>query len=182
MLKLLLRVSAIVVVVFSFFLTSPTISYQNQAAKAFEGKVYSSFELNDPNTIVVTLKAEKDNRAKRLKGFLVSQGSPLAPYADNFVRISDKYDLDWRFLPAIAGVESTFGQAVPYGSYNPYGWNNGKHYFKNWVVATDFVASQIDNRWGYMGRVTPWKIGSYYASSPTWASKVSNYMTIIGNY
>lgn len=182
MLKTLIRVSVLAVMIVSALLASPTISYQTKDIKASEKKPAVSKQKNEPNTFVVTIKAKKDNRSKRLETFFKSKGSPLTPYAKEFVKIADKHGLDWRFMPAIAGVESTFGLYIPYGSYNPYGWNNGSYSFKSWTAATDHVAGQIKSRWGSMETITPWKIGSYYAASPTWASKVSNYMNTIGQY
>ena len=96
--------------------------------------------------------------------------------AEKLVAIADKYNLNWKLLPAIAGVESQYGQVIPLGSYNPYGWNNGATYFKDWSQATEVVASGIRTRYLPSGEVTPYKIGPTYAANPAWANHVANYM------
>lgn len=64
-----------------------------------------------------------DPRIQKLEAFFASYNSPLSGHADVFVETADEFDLDWRLLPAIAGVESTFGRNVPsYAKYNPFGW------------------------------------------------------------
>ena len=172
-----------VIIAVSTLLASPTISKQDDPLEAYE-LTASNFvgQKNNPAVIVTTIKASNDTRAESLAKFLQAQGSPMAPYSTDLVRIADTYDLDWRLLPAISGVESTFAQAVPGGSYNPYGWNNGRSYFKSWVVASDYVASQIKARWGASGEINPWGIGPGYAASPTWASRVNFNMKVIGQY
>ena len=179
MLNIVLRVAVLVFITIFALLTSPTILNSNQEPQAyFEGGSNSVTQKRRLAT-VVTIKAKKDNREQRLKNYFNSNGSPLVPHAKEFIKIADKYGLDWRLLPAIAGVESTFGLYVPAGSYNPYGWNNGNFYFRNWVASTDYVASQIKSRWGSLDPITPWTIGPSYAASPTWAYKVSKYMNAV---
>ena len=174
--NILIRVFALVFITISAILTSPTILNSKQEPQAYEGEVGSDVQKKNTLATIVTIKAKKDDRKQRLETYLTSNGSPLAPYSREFIKIADKYGLDWRLLPAIAGVESTFGLYVPSGSYNPYGWNNGNFYFRNWVASTDYVASQIKSRWGSLAPITPWNIGPSYAASPTWAYRVSKYM------
>ena len=183
MLNIPIRVSAIAILAIVSLLASPTISKSQDSSKAYEGKSVSSVQIkNKPNVIIVSIKACDDNRKERLEKFLSAQGSPLASEASNYVEIADKYDLDWRLLPAISGVESQFGRAIPGGSYNPYGWNNGNFYFGNWEQANEYVAANINLRWKSLGKITPWKIGPYYAASKTWSARVSNWMNVIGQY
>jgi hypothetical protein len=183
MLKAILRASAMVIISLSALLASPTISNQFEELEAYDTQA-SIFDgqKSQPSTIVAQIKAQKDNRAARLAKFLESRGSPIAGDAASLVQTADKYNLDWKLLPAIAGVESTFGTAIPASSYNPYGWNNGHFYFKGWAAASDYVAKEIQTRWGSSGEITPWKIGPGYAASPTWASRVSSYMRVIASY
>jgi hypothetical protein len=184
MLKTTLRASAMVIIVTFGLLTSPTFIKQPISSEAYFVNQAVSFDIpkSDPNIITTEIKAKKDDRAERLAKFLRSQNSPMARDAKSLVKTADKYDLDWKLLPAIAGVESTYGIFIPTGSYNPYGWNNGSFYFENWAVSSDYVAKQIKVRWGYMGTATPWKIGPSYAANPNWASRVSFNMFFIENY
>ncbi len=181
MLKTLFRAAALAIIPLSMILASPTIENKSRYLEAYERKVEIPVEQN-ANKIVVTIKAQTDNRADRLQRFLVSQKSPLAPYAVEFVKIADKNGLDWKFLPSIAGVESTFGLAVPAGSYNPYGWNNGKTRFSGWVNATEIVATGIRTGYAPTGVVTPQRIGSRYAAAKTWAVRVVKNMQKIAQF
>ena len=182
MLKAIFRVSAMVIISLSALLASPTIPNRSEDLEAYEQASNFVGQKDYPITIVGGVKAEEDNRAAVLAKFFESKGSPMAADAAAMVEIADKHDLDWKLLPAIAGVESTFGTAVPASSYNPYGWNNGHFYFKNWAAASDYVAKEIQTRWGASGEITPWKIGPGYAASPTWASRVTSYMRVIASY
>ena len=164
------------------FLASPTIPHQSEKLEAYEQASNFVGQKNQSNAVVAQIKAKNDDRAERLARFLESRNSPMSADATSLIEIADRYDIDWKFLPAIAGVESTFATATPGSSYNPYGWNNGNFRFKNWVVASDYVAKEIRSRWGTNGEITPWQVGPGYAASPTWASRVNFYMKTIAQY
>lgn len=115
----------------------------------------------------------KDERVVRLESFLVSKNSPLADYAEEFVFFADRFGLDWHLLPAITGVESSFGKAIPFGSYNAYGWGNGRICFSSWPESIEVVSRALFERYYQRGLDTPEKIGPVWAPpSPDWASKV----------
>src|SRR3990167_1538262 len=96
-----------------------------------------------PSAIPANRVIVVDDRADRLEEYLNSHNSPLAPYADVFVAKADKYELDWRLVAAISGVESTFGKRLPTNSYNAYGWNGGNFYFKDWEDGIDTVSKTL---------------------------------------
>ena len=118
-----------------------------------------------------------DPRVDQLKNFLNFYHSPLADYADCFVKTADKYQLDWRLIPAITGVESTFGKQIPLNSFNAYGWNNGYFKFKSWEESIEHVAKVLSEKYYARGLDNPYKIGPVYAPpSKTWAGKVVFFM------
>lgn len=118
-----------------------------------------------------------DRRAEKLKAFLESFGSPLAESAEAFVESADKYGLDWKLVPAITGVESTFGKNIPAGSYNAYGWANGAYAFESWEESIDIVSKALKEKYVDRGLDTPFKMGPVYAPpSKTWAYKVTFFM------
>jgi len=120
---------------------------------------------------------EVDPRVEKLTGFLKSHNSPLVPYAEQFVVAADRYQLDWRLVPAITGVESTFGKQIPAGSYNAYGWANGTFYFQSWEQSIDYVSQYLKEKYLDRGLDTPYKMGPVYAPpSRTWAVKVVYFM------
>jgi hypothetical protein len=173
----IIRAAVMVGFVVATLLVSPTIKdsqagIENSAPSNSKTKL----ALADIETQIV---ASEDRRGEKLAAFLSRQGSPMTSDAKNLVEIADRYDLDWRLLPAIAGLESTYGRVVPLGSYNPYGWNNGRHRFADWVAASDFVGYQLKHRYG---GDDPWRIGPAYAASPTWATRVNRNMHLISQF
>lgn len=129
---------------------------------------------------------EPDHRAQILESYLDANGSPLAPHAKTFVQQADKYNLDWRLLVSIAGLESTYGKHIPANSYNGWGWgyNNGtvKH-FSSWDEAIEEISRGL--REGYLKEVEgsdPYTIGPTYAASPTWAVRVTYFMNRLEEY
>lgn len=122
-----------------------------------------------------------DTRAQRLEAYLTSHKSPLAAYASVFVAKADEYELDWRLVAAISGVESTFGKKIPANSYNAYGWNGGRYYFKSWEDGIDTVSRTLKEKYAdRWGANTVWEIAPYYAPpSKTWAGKVNYFMVKI---
>ena len=136
-------------------------------------------------TLDVEAKAP-DIRVKTLEAFLAKYNSPFADKAGVFVSEADRYNLDWKFLVAISGVESTFGQAYPHGSYNAWGWGiygTNRHGFTSWEDAIQTISRELRER--YMdkwGAKDVYQIGSYYAASPTWASRVTYFMGKIESF
>jgi len=118
-----------------------------------------------------------DSRAEKLKLFLESYGSPLADYAQDFVAAADKNEIDWKLVPAITGVESTFGKQIPYQSYNAYGWCNGDYRFESWEQSIEYVSKYLKEKYYDRGLDKPEKIAPIYAPpSSTWAGKVIYFM------
>ncbi len=128
----------------------------------------------------------RDTRAKVLQKFLEYYGSPLAPFAQNFVDYADRYNLDWKLVAAISGVESTFGQAIPKNSYNGWGWGiygNNVTRFASWDEGIKIVSKELRemymDKWGARDI---FEIGGMYAQSPTWAYHVLYYMNRIEDF
>lgn len=125
----------------------------------------------------------EDHRVKRLQLFLEKQNSPLAVYAQNFVDQADKNKIDWKLVAAISGVESTYGQAIPAYSYNAWGfgvYGDNVRRFSSWTDGITVVSEALRN--DYMDKwhaQNVYEIGSLYAASPTWASRVTSFMNEI---
>lgn len=127
-----------------------------------------------------------DDRAKVLKKYLEDQGSPLAPYAADFVTSADKYNLDWRLVASIAGLESTFGKHIPANSYNGWGWGvygtNVKR-FDSWDDGIETISKGLrENYLKDNPESDPYVIGPTYAASPTWAVRVTFFMNQMEAY
>lgn len=122
-----------------------------------------------------------DKRIIALSTYLESVHSPLAPHAEIFISEADEHNVDWRLVPAIAGLESSFGKHVPSGSYNPFGWGiyTGKASgigFTDWSQAISTVTQGIKEKYIDDGLTTVEAIGSRYAASTTWAPRIRYFM------
>ena len=86
-----------------------------------------------------------DKRVVTLQNYLSAKKSPLASVSNAFIRIADKYGLDWKLLPAIAGVESGFEKAGNLNDFNPFGIFCGKSLcsFKNYNEAITYAGKLI---------------------------------------
>ncbi len=128
----------------------------------------------------ITQEDSDDQRATALRKYLTKHNSPLADYADEFVQTADKYNLDWRLLPAISGVESTFGKRIPYKSYNAYGWAGGLYRFTSWENSIEVVSKSLKEDYIEKGANSLSKISRRYCPpNPAWGYKVLYFMASI---
>jgi hypothetical protein len=123
-----------------------------------------------------TIQLGVDSRVKILTSFLKQYDSPLVPYAADFVETADKYNLDWRLVAAISGVESTFGKEIPSNSYNAWGWGvygDNVIRFKSWNDGIEIVSQGLREKYmDQWGGDNIYEIGAMYAASPAWAGHV----------
>lgn len=121
-----------------------------------------------------------DRRVAILYTFLSGYNSSLKEYSFDVVKAADKYDLDWRLLPAISGVESTFGRQIPENSYNAWGWGiygNNIIRFASYPDAIETISKGLrENYIDRWGAKNTYQIGRFYAASPTWAQRVVYFM------
>lgn len=152
-------------------------------------KIYAAEEKHAASSAALAknqdAKAE-DNRIKILRGFLESYNSPLASSSGTLVKTADTYQLDWRLLAAISGVESTFAQQLPYNSYNAWGWGiygTNMIYFSSYNEAIVTISKALrENYIDKWGAQNVYQIGRLYAASPTWASRVVYLMQKIDEF
>lgn len=133
--------------------------------------------------IAQVAQQKPDNRIKILRLYLEKHDSPLANSSETFVHAADKYNLDWKLVAAISGLESGFGKQIPYNSYNAWGWGvygNNVIYFASWDEGIETISKGIRERYmNQRGATNVYEIGSTYAASPTWASRVVMFMSQI---
>lgn len=130
-----------------------------------------------------------DPRARVLHDYLSQFNSPLATYAQDFVDAADLHKIDWKLVPSIAGVESTFGKFTPgsdlYPSYNGWGWGvygDQAIYFKSWKEAIYTISEGLKKEYIDKGLLTPYQINPKYAASKTWGSRVDYFMKDITKF
>jgi hypothetical protein len=131
-------------------------------------------------------KTGADLRVKILTNYLKQNNSPMVANAADFVAAADKYNLDWKLVAAISGVESTFGQQIPTNSYNAWGWGvygDNVINFKSWKDGINTVSQGLRERYmNQWGGKDIYQIGAVYASSPAWAGHVELYLNRIQEF
>lgn len=165
----------ILFIVFVFlFIVSPQNIYAAEEKHAASSAALAAFNQEQKG---------EDVRAKVLRGFLASYNSPLASSSGIFIKTADDYQLDWRLLAAISGVESTFAKQLPYNSYNAWGWGiygDNMIYFKSYDEAIETISKALrENYIDKWGAQNVYQIGRFYAASPTWAQRVVYFMNQI---
>jgi hypothetical protein len=144
--------------------------------------VSSSATLRTNNLYIFNNLTQYDERPSILKNYLRSHKSPLAEYSENIINTADKYNINWKLVVAIAGVESTFGKRIPINSYNAYGWANGNFYFKSWEESIETVTKTLRLKYIDRGYDTVEKIAPIYAPpSSSWAWKVNYFINQIND-
>lgn len=119
-----------------------------------------------------------DEQAQILAAYFAKYNSPLQYHAQDFIDAAKVYNLDWRMLPAISGVESTFGKFIP-GGYNSWGWGvygTQAIYFRSFKDGIYTVAKGLRENYLDKGLTNPYSINKVYAASPYWGGKVTYFM------
>lgn len=138
----------------------------------------------------MTIQAKTlDPRAVVLRDYFAKFDSPLQNYAQDFVDAADTYGVDWKLVPSIAGVESTFGKETPgsdyYPSYNGWGWGvygNQAIYFKSWKDGIYTVTAGIGQNYTSKGITSPYIMNYTYAASPAWGGHVAYFMSDLDQF
>lgn len=139
----------------------------------------------DPHNTETQIKAKKlGSKANAVSAYLAKYNSPLQYHAQDFIDASETYALDWKMLPAIAGVESTFGKFIP-GGYNAWGWGvygTQAIYFNSWKDAIFTIAKGLRENYLDKGLTEPYAINRVYAASSRWGGNVSYFMKDIEEF
>jgi hypothetical protein len=104
-------------IVFSLYLVYGSNGY---ISRQFHQPNYQALPANSPDSNIVVGSA--DARIKALDSFFASYNSPLEGHANTIVSEADKYNIDYRLLPAIAMQESTLCKKIIKNSYNCWGF------------------------------------------------------------
>lgn len=91
-----------------------------------------------------------DDRTGKLKAFLESKNSPMAPYAGVIVKEADEHGIDWTLIVSISAMESNYGIRIPEGSHNAWGIK-GKDVivrrFASWNESIAYVSALLGNNY-----------------------------------
>lgn len=165
-------------ILFSVYLSNPKIVNQtNQSFKLYAALPQNAIESNEFIDLL-------DARPKIIEDFFKEYKSPLASLSESFVKVADKYKLDYRLLPSIAMQESNGGKKVIADSYNPFGYGiYGKQVkkFTSYEEAIERVGRGLREDYLDQGLNTPQKIMPKYTPPSVtiggpWARGVSTFM------
>jgi hypothetical protein len=128
-----------------------------------------------------------DGRVVLIKQYLEFYDSPLITHANYIVQTSDKYNLDYRLITAIAQKESNLGIRMPSSDCNN-AWGYGIHSkgtlcFDTWEEGIETVAKGLKKNYIDLGYLTPDEIMKKYTplSNGSWAEGVNKFMFDIEN-
>ena len=171
----------------------------NSLSPAFDIHVYASEYNLTAHTIggaTTNISRTKfytlDPRIPAMTKFLNHYHSPMAKHAELFIVEADQYGLDWRLIVAISGVESAFGNLIPRGSHNAWGWrgrnpcDRGWSQFEDWEEAIIHITERMSL--GYGTDLTPFDIESTYCPPcgatglNLWARGVTRFMNELEYY
>jgi hypothetical protein len=133
---------------------------------------------------VSTIIEYDDSRATIVANFLERYKSPLQPYdeyGEKLVAIADKYNIDFRLLPAIAMQESNLCKVIPPETYNCLGFgihSRGTLGFDNYEAGFERAARELKANYIDRGLTTPEEIMTKYtpSSNGSWAASVNQWM------
>lgn len=122
-----------------------------------------------------------DARTANLKAFLRKYNSDLYNHAEKIIEVSDKYEFDYRLLPAIAMQESNLCRLIPENSYNCWGWGiygTTVTRFESYDEAIETVARGIKKNYIDEGLVTASAIMAKYtpSSNGSWQHGVNTFL------
>lgn len=137
------------------------------------------------NTGVKSAIQTADARVAIVAAFLVRHASPLSPsdyYARVLVETADRYNLDYRLLPAIMMQESNLCKNADPALHNCLGFGihaRGALGFDTYEDSFDRAARELKQRYIDIGLTTPEKIMTKYtpSSNGSWAFSVNQWIT-----
>lgn len=164
--------------VFTIYLsTAKTISLSSQNFKVYASLPESGMQVSEE---IVKI----DGRGKIIEYFFKKYNAPLFKFSQAFMTVSEKYNLDYRLLPAIAMQESNGGKKVIGDSSNPFGYgiHGGKVLkFGSFEEAIERVGRGLREDYLDKGLTKPEQIMAKYtppsiALGGPWAKGVSTFM------
>jgi len=152
------------------------------AATTILNEIDASYEF-DQTTANADLKSA-DPRIANLKRFFRKYNSPLYDHAEVVVNTADKFDFDYRLLPAIAMQESGLCRVIPNDSHNCWGWGiygTTVTRFESYPVAIETVSKGIKTHYIDKGLSTPEQIMAKYtpSSNGSWARGVNQFINAL---
>lgn len=122
-----------------------------------------------------------DSRPILIKRYLEKYKSPLVPYTDLIIEISNTYNFDYRWIVAIAQQESNLCKKIPENSFNCWGYgihSKGTLRFENYELAIKSFGEYLNREYLKKGLNTPELIMKKYcpSSNGSWAAGVNQFI------
>jgi hypothetical protein len=151
------------------------ISANNQDSKVSYATLPPSYGVLTPEII------QEDARLATVREFFLKYKSPLVANASDVIASADKYNLDYRLIPAIAMQESNLCKKTIKDSFNCWGFGiYGKKVtrFDSYKQAIDTVTKALARQYKEKGLETAEEIMSKYtpSSNGSWANGVNQFM------
>lgn len=153
------------------------------AANTIFKEIDASYEFDQKSANESEIAGEKngDLRIVNLKRFFRKYNSNLYNHAEIIVKTADKYEFDYRLLPAIAMQESGLCRVIPNDSHNCWGWGiygSKVTRFDSYPDAIETVSKGIKKYYIDKGLTTPEQIMSKYtpSSNGSWANGVNTFI------
>lgn len=129
----------------------------------------------------------EDARPLIIAEFLEKHQSPLQPYdywGVYLTNLADKYDMDFRLLPAISMQESNLCKKIPQGSFNCLGLGihaRGTWTFERFEDNFEAAAKVLKSNYLDKGYITPDEIQDKYTpgSNGSWEFAVNHFMEVL---
>lgn len=162
-------------IVFNSGESNTTIEFNQH--RAFENE---QLRKRAAQTAVTLRDLDSTELPNALSQFLTAQHSPFASDVPELVAAANQYDLDPRLLVGISAAESSFGLAMPTGSYNPFGLGPGMRFdsfYNAFLAEAQFLHHHFISR----GVANPHVIGPSYTGtgSTSWGVAVAQVMSRI---
>lgn len=125
-----------------------------------------------------------DARLMLIKNYLKKCKSPLEPYAELILELSDTYGFDYRWILAIGQMESNLCKKTPVDSYNCWGYgihSKGTLRFESYELALKSFAAYLKKEYFDKGYKTPEEMMSKYCphSNGSWARGINQFFADI---
>lgn len=117
-----------------------------------------------------------DPRIFHLRSFFAKYDCPQPYHEEDYIRAADRYDLDYRLLPAISLRESTCGRYFRLN--NHWGWNSSNTGFDSIEEGINFVTAQLATQTPYRDQPIEQKL-RYYNPRPAYTLEVLRFMNRI---
>jgi hypothetical protein len=140
----------------------------------------------DNRNMAFEIGYKKVDRVAVLEKFFDKYKSPLKDHADTFVKVADKYGIDYALLPSISCQESTCAKFLIENSHNPFGWGiYGNQYiaFESYDQAIEKVGEGLYKGYFSRGLDTLYEIAPVYTppSNGSWYRGVTYFSNQIGD-